>query len=111
MNWKGEVLLESLEDPKVLDTLQVDSVQEITDQDGIWHVCTVIVTNDQLKTVSSYLKDGPWFMHFGNGKETAVVFKDTVFTFSSSDRETLEKVKECARKLHIPEEELNFSIR
>ncbi len=110
MKWKGEILLESLNDSSLLNTLQVDSIQEINDDDGLWHVYHVSLEEVQMGNVGSYLKEGPWFIHFGNGKEICVVFKDAYFQFLNTDTETIDRVKEYGRKMYVPEEELQFTL-
>lgn len=110
MNWKGEILLESLKNPSVLDALHVESAQEIEDEDGLWHVYTVSLKEDQIATLGAFLKDGPWFMHFVNEEKTAVVFKDACFVVLDNDQESIKKIKEHARSLCIPEEELRLTV-
>lgn len=111
MKWKGEILLESLRDTSLIDTLRVNSVEEIQDDDGIWHVYHVSVEESQIVEIGAFIKEGPWFIHFLNGEETIVVFKDALFKFLHTDMETINNVKEHGRSLGIPEEELDFSIK
>ena len=108
--WEGEILLESLCDSSVLDSLCVKTIEEIQDDDGLWHVYHVVCGEDQVSSMGAFLQDGPWFVHFLNGDEIAVVFKDAYFKFLHTDIETIEKVKEHSRTLGVPEEELNFFI-
>lgn len=108
--WEGEILLESLRDSTVLDTLCVKTIEEIQDDEGVWHVYRVLCTEGQVSSLGAFLQDGPWFIHFLNGERIAVVFKDAYFKFLHTDTETIEKVKEYSRTLGIPEDELNFFI-
>jgi hypothetical protein len=110
MKWKGEILLESLSDVSLLDTLDVERIEEIKDDDGLWHVYHISLEEDRIASVGPLLKEGPWFIHFGNGEEIIVLFKDALFKFLQKDKDTIEKVKEHGRERHIPEEELNFSV-
>lgn len=110
MNWKGEILLETLSDASVLDALSVARVEEIRDADGLWHNYHVSVKEAEIAILGAFLKDGPWFMHFVRDRETAVVFKNAFFVFSEEDEETRRQVKEYAKALRIPEEELQFAV-
>lgn len=110
MKWKGEILLESLSDTSILDTIDVERIEELSDDDGVWHVYHVALEEHFVGSIGAFLKDGPWFIHFGDGKETIVAFKDAYFKFLDTDNETINEVKEYGRKLQIPEEELNFTV-
>jgi hypothetical protein len=109
MNWKGEILLETLSDASLLDTLTIESIEELRDEDGLWHNYHVVVKDYQIASLGSFLKDGPWFMHFENEDQTVVVFKDRYFTFLTADQEAANKAKEHGRTLDIPEEEMQFT--
>jgi hypothetical protein len=110
MKWKGEILLESLHDSRLLDTLHIDSIEEIQDDDGLWHVYCVSLEEPQIAALGVSIKEGPWFIHFTKGEEMIVVFKDAYFKFSTTDRGSIEKVREHGRKMHIPEEEMQFDL-
>jgi hypothetical protein len=106
--WKGEILLESLSDTSLLDTLKVDSIEEIKDDDGVWHVYKVSLEESQIEDAGPFLKEGPWFIHFWNTEEMIVVFKDAYFRFLHTDKKGIQDVREYGRKMNIPEEELVF---
>lgn len=110
MNWKGEILLETLNDASLLDMVAIESVEEIQDEDGLWHNYHVSVKEDQIASLGSFLKDGPWFMHFGKEDQTVVVFKNRNFIFHNDDERAIQEVKEYAKLMHIPDEELQFGV-
>jgi hypothetical protein len=106
--WKGEILLESLSDTSLLDTFDIERIEEIKDNDGVWHIYHVLVREDQIASLASVIKDGPWFIHFQNTEEMIVVFKNAHFRFFRNNEKSIQDVKEYGRKMYIPEEELAF---
>ena len=80
---------------------------------GGWHMHIVEVSNPEefIKTIQNAMTTKkPYYFHIYNDKNyLTVVFRDKVFYLDSSDESTFVEAQEYgARKLNIPEEQLDF---
>ncbi len=112
ITYKGTIVEESLADNRVLNDLVVTKFRISKDENPAdrWHLYTVKVTMDDIQKVSQYIKPGKWYMHFWNGDNVIAVFKDKVFEFKYSQKETWRDAFDYGRSLGIPEEQLSFDI-
>lgn len=104
--YEGTIIKESLKNASILDDLRI--ISEWQDED--WHLYKVEVGEEYFERLSSALLDGPWYMHFWNGNDIAVVFKSRVFHIKANDRTTWSLAVEYGKSLGIPESQLDFLI-
>lgn len=102
----GMVIEESLNDPTVLNEISVKKVQ-ITSP-GSWHIYTFTTPDLHVERYMSWIKDGPWYMHFWRDNEIVVVFKDRFFTFMKDDPSSRQPAIDHGKSMGIPLEQLDF---
>lgn len=104
--YKGIIVLESLKDPKILDTFTV--LNKEIDED--WHLITVEANEKQIESLSQELKVGTWYTHFWKGDDVIVVFPNKIMKMKHSDKSTWQPVIEYGQSIGIPTEQLDFPI-
>jgi hypothetical protein len=113
-DYKGTIIAESLTDPEVLNALQVISTRTDIDQDdstGAWHLYSVAVDRVDIQTIQQCLKrEGGWYMHFWNGNDIIVVFRDKMFELKHDDKTTWKEAIEYGLSVGVPLEQLDFLI-
>ena len=110
--YKGIIIRESLEKKDILNNLKVILVEEeksMGNSNEKWHIYTVKVTREEIKKLQTHLKQG-WYMHFWDGKDVVVVYKNKIFGFNFDEKATWEDALEYGRSLGIPDEQLDFPI-
>ncbi len=113
IEYKGTIVEESLEDNRILNDLNIIDFRISKDENPAdrWHLYTVIVTREEIRKISQYIKYGKWYMHFWNGNDVIVVFKDKIFEFKHDKKETWKDAFDHGVALGIPEEQLDFAIQ
>jgi hypothetical protein len=101
---KGTIVENSLADKSVLDSLHI--MRTWSDEDWILH--DVVVGEEHIKLIQKALCDGPWYVHFWEGDDITVVYKNRVFTIKKLDTSTWKEAIEYGASLGIPEEQLDF---
>ncbi len=112
--YKGTIIKESLTDPVILKTIKVVSEYSEVNQDNsddTWHLYDVEVSQEEIKKLQDYLKreDG-WYMHFWQGEEVTVVFRDKIFHINSDNKETWKDAVAYGLSVGVPKEQLDFLI-
>ena len=81
-------------------------------QDGNWGIYGIKIEGSNLENVISEIQEnmklGTWYIHFYNGKDLIVVFKDKVFRIGL-DKSTWKEMFDYGKSLNIPEDQLNIS--
>ncbi len=105
---QGTIIENSLQDPSILKSLTVRK----TWQDGDWILHDVLIEEQDAIEIGSYLKEGPWYIHFWKpgSDDVLVVYKDTQFHIKFSDRSTWLDAVLYGKSIGIPEEQLDFKI-
>jgi hypothetical protein len=102
----GTIIEESLKDLSLLKDLQIISSK--TSSDLEWNMHKVLINENQIEKLSESLNSGPWYMHFWNGDNIIVVFKDKTFHVKNSDKSTWKLAIDHGRSIGIPPEQLDF---
>lgn len=104
----GVIIENSLTNKDFLDRISVTR----TWQDEDWILHEVQVTEAEAKELAKHLTDGPWYSHFWEPEEDAilVVFKDKVFHIKHSDKATWQEAIVHGLSIGIPLEQLDFPI-
>lgn len=104
---KGIVIENSLKDKSILKEIEITRSW----QDGTWKLHEVRITEDKVKDFSKVLESG-WYTHFWEpGKDKVwAVFKDKIFTFNHSDKNTWEPAVDYGKSIGIIAEQLDFPI-
>lgn len=109
----GTIVKESLSGDSALAFFNVREIEETDDEiiEDRWHLYYVEGQKENIEKLSSYIKEGPWYVHFWNKEEMIVVFKNKVVTFLHGDSKALFAVKEYGKSIGIKEEQLDFVIK
>jgi hypothetical protein len=104
----GVLVDKSLDDLSVLG--QLDIINYWAEED--WVLYKVKVDEDQIEIIQKHLLPGTWYTHFwkDNKDDVVVVFKDTTFLITYSDKNTWKEAIAYGKHLGIPEEWLDFKI-
>jgi len=110
--YKGTIIQESLKDDRQLNDFEIVRFRVTKDDNPSdrWHLFTVMATEDDIKKLSSNLKEEKWYAHFWNGDDIIAVFPNKIFNFKHSDKFTWTEAVEHGKSLGIPEEQLDFLI-
>ncbi|HVM58947.1 MAG TPA: hypothetical protein VMT80_01290 [Candidatus Paceibacterota bacterium] len=100
----GTIVLNSLDSPSVLDEIEI--LNRTKDED--WELVDIHATREQILQLSKHLVPGPWYMHFWNGDDVLVVFKERYFDIKYSDKTTWIPAVAYGKSIGIPEEQLDF---
>ena len=110
-DYHGIIIMESLKDKTILDSLQILGRKE----GRVWTMLRVGVEvgrfKDTIKSISENLmrvKEIPYYAHFYRNNELIVVFPGKTF-FITPKRETWKPVLAFGKSKGIPEEMLDFS--
>ena len=111
MKLKGTIVLESLNDDRILNEVEVSHFRVTKEEtsDERWHMFTVRADEGTVARLAGFLKPG-WYAHFWNGDDVVAVFQGQTFNFKYSDRSTWKEAVEYGKSLGIPEEQLDFLI-
>jgi len=101
---KGTIIENSLIDKSILNNLQITKTW--TEEDWILH--DVIINESQIKDIQKALDNGPWYIHFWEGNNIVVIYKDKIFHINKLDKNTWKEAIEHGKTLSIPEEQLDF---
>ena len=101
---RGTIVENSLANKSVLVDLQI--VKTRTDEDWILH--DVVINESQIESIQKSLSEGPWYVHFWEGDNIVVVYKDKIFNIQKSDTSTWSEAIQYGKNLSIPEEQLDF---
>ena len=82
--YKGAIIEESLEDNRILNTLDIIDFKITDDEkpEDRWHIYTVKISKDKIINLSKCIKSGTWYMHFWKDREVIAVFRDKIFNFN-----------------------------
>ena len=110
----GTVIKESLEDPSILDELDVlqEYIEEHPNEEfEEWHLCEIHIEPENMDSITqrlqSALRSG-WFTHFYREDKLIVVFKDKIFHASRRDLSSQQEAIEHGLNQGIPKEQLDF---
>lgn len=120
MNYRGDVIEESLSNKDVLKELNIAStrVEQVTPDHKTpwlkqWTLHTIDVSPDEAETVAeklSYSLDGNyWYIDFKNNTTHYVIFPNKVFNVDPSQPEQYKPVVTHGLSLNIPRHQLDFS--
>ena len=106
--YQGTIVENSLADTSVLSQLKVLKSWS----SGKWKLHRVTATKEQVRSIGTFLADGPWYIHFwaDNREDVVVVFKEKIFFIKHSDKSTWKEAVSYGKLLGIPEEQLDFLI-
>lgn len=103
--WKGIVIKEGLNDPRVLWETQELNVRVKNDN---WHEHTVLCEKKTIEKIRLQLKPG-FVAHFWNSGKKIVAFLEQTFEFEHSDSNSQKKAIDFGKQRGIPEQHLVFS--
>ena len=101
---KGIIVEESLVDRKVLSRLQILKSWE---DDG-YMLHDVLIDESSIKDVQAALASGPWYVHFWEGDDITIVYKEKIFQTKKGDKTTWTDAIAYGESLGIPDHELTF---
>ncbi len=106
--YTGVIVENSLTDLAILK----DFITTHTWADGNWILHKVHANEAQVKQLAKFLSAGPWYSHFweSNREDGLVVYKDTIFPITYSDKKTWQAAIEYGCRLKIPLEQLDFLV-
>lgn len=113
--YKGVLIAEGLDDPKVINDLSVykaiitDDTMAI-DYDGNigrWHIYYVKISKKEIDELQKHLLYG-WYAHFWRGNTIIVVYNDKQFKIKKNDKSTWQEAVSYGKSQGIPENELDF---
>lgn len=114
-DFKGIVIAEGLDDPKIINKFAVYKA-EIT-EDGLpidydghfgrWHLYHVTCSKKEIDELQPHILKG-WYAHFWQGNKIIVVYNDKQFEIMKDDRSTWREAIEHGRAQGIPENEFGF---
>ncbi len=106
--YKGTIVENSLADKGVLGQLQIVK----TWNSSKWVLHDVLVREEQFEELKNSIAEGPWYMHFWipGGDEIKIVFRNKIFNFVASNKETWKEAVEYGKSIGIPEGQLDFVI-
>jgi hypothetical protein len=111
--YRGKVIQESLENPRVLDDTKIyltDLTQE-EDSDEPWHIHVVEVTREHIQKIAAVLHSRGVYAHFWDAQKNLIVaFRDQLFEFNIDDARGRREAIEYGKTVGVPEEELDFLI-
>ncbi len=121
MNFRGTVIEESLEDPRILKnvtiiqtTVKPATTREKTPWIKQWTLHTVEVPEQEAGSLAEALSvklDGthPWYADFKDDKNHYIVFRNKVFHVNRTKPEDYQKATAYGLTLGIPDYQLDFS--
>ena len=122
MDYKGEVILESLSDRTVLDDLfivKTKSVKVDENHQTPWlkhwtiHIVEIpkkIINQTVLKIAKALEGKHPWYADFKNDKNHIIIFKNRIFTIDREKPDQYNQAIEYGVGLGIPKHQLDFSL-
>ena len=120
MNYKGIIILESLENKNVLDKVtilktQIESVTEMHKTPWIyqWTLHTVEITENKVQEIANDISENldlkhNWYADFKNDKFHFIIFRNKVFKVDRSKPEQYNEVVDYGIVLGIPKYQLDF---
>lgn len=108
--YKGIIVKESLDNPSVLDALDVVEIPDENENGDSWHTYRVNVTADDIEKISLALKPRSWYAHFWNDRELIVTYRDRTFAFERNNTKKRQEAIEYGLTVGIPKEQLDFLI-
>jgi hypothetical protein len=111
MKFKGVIIEESLKDNRILNRLKIISIKISTEENSNerWHLYKVLVSEKEIDELSKNLKQG-WYMHFWEGRNVVVIFKNKKFRFNYDNKKEWELAIDYGLSIGIPKEQLDFPI-
>jgi hypothetical protein len=112
MRFKGKIIEESLEDNRILNSLEITKVKITEEQDPNkrWHIYDVLAFKEDIEKLSEKIKPG-FYMHFWKGKKIIVIFKNKNFVLDSEDKSTWTPAIDHGISIGITGEQLDFPIK
>ena len=109
------IIEESLDDKKPLKLVKIVNTRQTTlekeEGKGILHFHEIEVQNDKkdnfVQISESSIKHG-WYIHIVKNGEMIVVFKNKIFSFRKSDKNSIEKAKNYGVSIGILREQMDF---
>jgi hypothetical protein len=109
--YRGKVIEESLENPRVLDETKILYTELTEDEDPAdhWHIHVVEVTKEHIQKISAVLRSRGFYAHFWDGQKNVIVaFRDQLFEFNTDDEKGKQAAIEYGKTVGVPEEQLDF---
>ena len=112
--YRGIIIQQSLVTVKSMYKYNVKKITCTLDDDPTdlepWILYTVLMSENDLNSLSKELADGPWYAHFFDvfDKYLIVVFKNKRFICDYQDKETWKDAINYGIKIGIPKEQLDF---
>jgi len=105
---QGTIIENSLTDPAVLKELSILKSWSTS----TWNLHHVSLDRPQALKLASYIKAGPWYMHFWESgtDDVLVVFKDKTFDIKHSDKSTWQEAIDYGISIGVPDKQLDFVI-
>jgi len=104
--YEGVIIKESLEDPSVLNDLEV--ISHDIDPLANWDLYKVKARPDCFEPLSKNLKSDKYYIHFWKKSDVVVIFRNKIFKYNIYDRVTWNKVIEYGLSIGIPISQLDF---
>ncbi|EKE29077.1 MAG: hypothetical protein ACD_2C00234G0004 [uncultured bacterium (gcode 4)] len=108
--YKWAIIEESLTDKDILSDIQVLET-EITpdiDPEDVWHIHTVMMTEENIFKLAEYLKPAKYYAHFWSRDDMFVVFPNKVFKLDSDNKDSWKDAIDFWLSIDIPLEQLDF---
>ena len=106
--YKGVVIKSSLKNPNILGRFKI--LEESRSPNSDWELYTIEATPEQIKQLSYELDEGKWYIHFWEGRNVMVVYKDRIFEFNFDDKDNWKPAVDYGLSIGIPIEQLDFPI-
>lgn len=111
--YRGIVIAESLLDWAWINQVRVVSARitnSPNDPNGLWHLYTVEVTEDQVRALEGLLKPTDYYAHFSNAQGGLVVFPHKTFRVDPQSQVTWQDAIDFGVAMGIPAEQMDFSF-
>jgi hypothetical protein len=104
--YEGVIIKDSLEDPSVLDDMEVISheIEPLTN----WDIYKVRATPDDFESLSKIVKPLRYYIHFWKGFDVVVIFRNKIFKYRLGDEASWKRVIEYGLSMGIPIDQLDF---
>ena len=120
MNYKGIIIVESLENKNVLDKVRIikTKIESVTEKHKTpwidqWTLHTVEVSEDKAQEIANDISknldlEHNWYADFKNDKFHFIIFRNKVFKVDRSKLKQYNEVTQYGLSLGIPDYQLDF---
>ena len=109
--WKGCIVEESLEDTRVLNTIEIIKIKITSEEEPEkrWHIYNALCSEEEIDKIHQQLKKS-WYMHFWRDTKMIVLFKEKKYMLDRDNKDTWKEAVDYGLSINIPKEQLDFEI-